>query len=394
MKDYFLNDYPSLQLSKYFMKFLDKICNKLDFFVYYEPHQSKFIVSDVMLGDSYKYYKTLKQIKEEKPSVIFYNDNYNWTKKGIILFNKEEPYEQNDGEYYYPDHYECNHDIDFKMSTPNIQKLLLCIFKNPILKDYNYLIKEIFNEFTFNQTIYFPSENLSIDEKLDLLLVKNLEQRHLLEAMCKEEGYQTILTILQKKSEDYLVEFFKCFGVRKDLKFKDFIFKVTNNQNTLSKIFENFPEFQKYLSSNTPEQYLKHNTEQISIYKSFFDVENLSIKYHDKFNSSELRNCLSNILENSSLKESLESKSIIIHSSFYSYSHNSLISIIENKSILSIEKIEQFFCDSIEYIQKTKKNNYMEDNKDNVIKFFNYFYQNELSLKNEVHYTKKTLSKI
>lgn len=394
MKDYFPNDYPCLQLSKYFLRFVHKICDKLEFQFYYNPNNNHFIISDVILGDNYKYYKTLKQSKEDKTPSPYYSRQFNWPKKHIILFNKEEPYEQHDGEWYYPDYHECNHDIEFKMTIPNLQKLMLCIFKNPILNSEHRQINEIFDNYTYDRSLYFPSENLAIDPKLDMLLISSLDKKNLLEYMLKDNLNNEIAQILMKKSDDYLIEFFKCFKDKKDLKFKDFICKVTNNQNTLTQIFEFFPDFKKYLTSNTPDNFLTKSTEKISIFKSYFNVENLSIKYHEKFNSNETQNCLLHILENSSFKDILKNHGICIHSVFYSYCDKSIISIIENNSVLPIEKIEQFFCDSLEYMQKTKKINYMEDNKDNIIKFFNYFYQNEISLLSNNSLVKKSIVKI
>lgn len=397
MKDYFINDYPCLQLSKYFMRFVDKMCNKLNFYVYYNPQQNDFIVSDSILKYSSSSYKTLEQIKLDKEVSIFSSEKYDWTKKSLILFNKEDPCEQLDGEYYYPDHYESNHDVDFKMSIPNLQKLLLCIFKNPILQSEYGQIQEIFP--THDISLFFPSESLSVNENLDFLLIKNLEQRYLKEQIIKNNN-PDLINILKKKSENYLIEFFNSFGVIGDLKFKDFIFEITSNENTLEKIFEKLPDFQKFLRKNSPHDFLTKKTESISIFKSYFDITNLSLNYHEKFNEGETKSCLMNIIGNYDLKEAMEKKDIHIHSIFYDYNNKSVVSIIENKSILPIEKIEQFFCESLNYIVKNNNYNYMDNNKDNnkenLLKFFHYFYQNELALlaSADQNYIKKSIPKI
>lgn len=379
MKDYFPHDYPPVQLSKYFMLFIDKMCHKLGFHVYYNP-RGQFIVSDHVLNDDYRYYKTTEQIKEEKPVARWDSESFYWQKKTILLFDKEEAYEQDDGEWYYPDYHDCQHDIDFKMSVPNMQKLLLCVFKNPILQTYHYTIRDIFS--TYDTSIYFPSESINVNEKLDLLLVRNLDQCQLLEKMLRSSDGK-IATILQKKSSDYLVEFFKSFGKREDLEFKDFIFKVTQNQDTLQMIFENFPVYNKFLSKNTPTEFLSKETQKISIFKSFFNIPNLSLKYHEQFNESAISNHLLKIFEVYSLKQTMAEKGIIIHHAFHDYSSKSIISIIENKSPLSIEKIEDFFCEAIIYIEQ--KNSSYASEQPNLLKFFQYFYQNEVSLLNHIH---------
>lgn len=381
MKDYFIHDYPCLQLSKYFMRFIDKMCNKLNFYVYYNPQQNNFIVSDSILKHSSSSYKTLEQIKLDKPVSIFSSEEYNWSRKKLILFNKEHSYEQNDGEWYYPDHYESNHDIDFQMSTPNLQKLLLCIFKNPILQSEYRQIQEIFS--THDISLFFPSESLSVNENLDFLLIKNLEQRCLIEQIIKKNN-PDLINILKKKSENYLIEFFNSFGVIGDLKFKDFIFEITSNENTLEKIFEKLPDFQKFLKKNNSHDFLTKKTESISISKTYFNITNLSVNYHEKFNEIETKSCLLNVIGNYALKQELAQKNIHVHSSFYDYTEKAVILIIENNSIMPIEKIEQFFCESLNYIVKNNNNDYMDNskdnNKENILKFFHYFYQNELSL--------------
>lgn len=375
----FENDESCIELSKYFMLFLDKMCSKMGFYLYYHPMRKKFIVSDEVLGEDYKYYKTSQQIKIEKPVPRFESDNFYWKKRSIILFNKEYPYEQNDGEYYYPEHTELNHEIDFKMSMPNLQKLLLCILKNPILQDNFHYIQDIFS--TYNPMIYFPSENLNIDEKLDLLFIKNLEQKDLLEGMLRNRGDQEmIVNILQKKSPEYLVDFFKSFDIREDVKFKDFIFKVTKKQDVLEKIFANFPAFQKYLTKNTPVEFLTQPTQQITLFKSFFNLENLSIAYHQDFNKSEVQNRLLYLLGSNNLNYKLKEKNIFVHNAFLDYSTNSIVAFIENNSVLPINKIENFFCEAITYLEKDKSGTYTNTAQDNLFKFFQYFYQNEISL--------------
>lgn len=392
MKKTFDEDEHYIELSKYFMLFLDETCTKLGFLLYYHPHQKAFIVSDIDLGENYKYYKTTEQIKIEQPVAKYSSDNFYWEKKSIILFNKEEPYEQNDGEYYYPDCYEFNHDIDFKMSIPNLQKILLSVLKNPTLQENFYHIQDIFS--TYNPEIYFPSENLNIDEKLDLLFINNLDQQYLLETMLRNQSdTENIVNILQKKSEQYIIEFFKCFETRSDVKFKDFILKVTKKQDVLEKIFEHFPEYNKFLDKNTPTEFLSQPTQQVSLFKSFFNLDNLSIIYHQDFNKSEVQNRFLHILQNHALKLKMQEKNIIVHSAFHQYTNNSIVSLVENNSDLPIEKIENFFCQAITYLEKDKGGNYNNSGQDNLLKFFQYFYQNEVSLLNS-HYKKIKPNKI
>lgn len=389
MKNYFQNDYSHLELSKYFLLFVDKMCKKLGFYLYYNSRSNKFIVSDKLLDNDYKYYKTREQIKTENITETSKFHDFDWHKKTILLFDKEEPYEKNDGEWYYPDYYEYQHDLDFKMNISNLQKLLLCIFKNPILKEHYYIIQEIFP--TYDISIYFPSENLSVNENLDLLLIKNLDKHHLLEKMLKNNSEDTIVKILQKKSSPYLIEFFKSFGKREDLQFKDFIFKVTQNQETLEKIFENFPFYNKFLLKNAPTEFLEKETQNITIFKSFFSIVNLSLKYHENFNEFEISNHLLKIFENHSLKKVMAEKNIIIHNAFHDYSSQSVVSIIENNSLLPIKKIEEFFCEAITHV--IFKNGSYPSEQPNLIKFFNYVYQNEISLLNH-GYSKNSVHKI
>lgn len=392
MKKVFENDESCIDLSKYFMLFLDKMCSKMNLLLYYYPTGKKFVVSDETLGENYKYYKTSEQIKIEKPVPRFESDNFYWQKRSIILFNKEYPYEQHDGEYYYPEYSHFNHDIDFKMSMKNLQKILLCILKNPILQENFYYIKDIFS--TYDPHIYFPSENLNIDEKYDLLFIQNLEQKDLLEGMLRNRGDQeTIVNILQKKSTDYLVEFFKSFGIKNDVNFKNFIFKVTKKQDVLEKIFENFPDYQKYLNKNTPTEFLTQPTEQVSMFKSYFNIDNLSIAYHQDFKSSEVQNRLVSVLDNKSLKTKMQEKDIFVHNAFYDYTNKSVVSFIENKSVLSMEKIESFFCQAITYLEKDNSGSFTNSKQENLLKFFQYFYQNEVSLL-QSHYIKVKPNKI
>ena len=89
MKTFFENDYSCIKLSKYFLLFLDKMCSKLNFEIYYNAHTKSFIVSDSNLkqNKNYSYYKNKQDIKSEiKNDNVFYDQNYNWTKKNIILF--------------------------------------------------------------------------------------------------------------------------------------------------------------------------------------------------------------------------------------------------------------------------------------------------------------------
>lgn len=366
-------DYPRLNLSKYFILFIDKICNKNNFYLYYNSSSSNFIVSGSILNQDYKYYKTSQEIDNLDNS--FKNKEFKWKQKNIILFDKEEPYEQNDGEYYYPEYCECNHNIEFKMSLTNLQKLLLNIFKNPILSEYSSCIQEIFYISDINT--YFPSKNLDIDPMLDLLFIKNLEQRNIIESLTNRNTNQKVAlcSYLKKQNEEYLVNFFKLFA-KKDLNIKDTIFQISDNQNTLEKILESFPEYQKYLLKNKPTEFLNQPTEQITIYKSYFNVEQLGIIYHDKFTSNDIQNLLIETLNNSSIKKIFSEKKIILHHTFFDYHSSSVISIIENNSKINIHDFENFIAESLNHLEInsfSKKNNI-----DNFNKLWNYFYQSTI----------------
>lgn len=392
MIKHFENDDSCIQLSQYFIEVIDTICTKLDLCLYYHTSNKKFIVSDDKLNDTYKYYKTSQQIKADYTQNALEVIPFSWNNKPLILFNKEEPYEDNYGSWYYPDHYTSNHDINFHLSLPNLQKVCLEIFADPILLSHHCDIKELFyiNELSF----FFPSENIYTDDNLDFLLIKNLDANYLLENMFKKNPF--IINILKKKSDDYLIEFFKIFNNHQDLRLKNFIFEVTHNEPTLENIFHNFPSFQIFLKKHQPEQFLSKPTETIAISKSYFNIPNLAIKYHENFTENELNLFFNNILKHSTVIHLLSEKEIYIHSSLYDYQSHSVVSIIENNSILPITKIEDFFCNCLNYMTKTTHNNYMDDktNQDNFTTFFNYFYQNELSLMRNTIGSKKSIPKI
>lgn len=366
-------DYPRIKLSKYFMTFLEKICHKNNFLVYYNPSSSNFIISDNILNQDYKYYKTSQQINELDNS--FQSKDFKWKQKNILLFDKEEPYEQNDGEYYYPDYYECNHNIDFKLSLINLQTILLNIFKNPILSKYSYSIQELFYISDINT--YFPSKNLMINPELDLLLVKNLDQRLLIECLTNKNSHQksTLLEHLKKQNDNYLIEFFKIFS-QKDFDIKDTIFDVSNNQNLLENIIEYFPKYQKYLLKNTPNNFLTKTTEEITINKIYFNIDALGIIYHEKFKVNDIQNILVDILNNSSTKKILNEKNLILHHTYFDYHSQSVISIIENNSKINTNEFENFIKESFNHLEKENFSN--KNNIEKFKKFWNYFYQSTI----------------
>lgn len=380
MKNYFINDYPPIQLSKYFLLFLNKKCQKLGFHLYYDP-SGHFILSDQRLDEvSYHRYKT-------NDEGIDSQDKYSWQNKTIVLFDKEEPFEQDDGEWFYPTYYDCQHALTFKMTIPNLQKILLEVFQDPILQHYYHSLQEIFPNHDI--TIFFPSETLKVDEKFDFLLIQYLDKDSLFRSMMNKHN-DKILQILQKKSDNYLTDFFKLFNNENDWSFKNFILQVTQNENTLEKIFTHFPCYQKYLSKNHKSNFLSKETQQVLISKSYFNIENLEIKYHDLFQPIETKTFFLKVFETISIKEAMADKGIIIYPSFYDNHSGSVISFIENNSPLPIEKIEKFFYESLSYIHC--KNGFYNNNQPDLLKFFDYYYQKEtLPTNNNI---KKSTTKI
>ena len=212
---------------------------------------------------------------------------------------------------------------------------------------------------------------------LDLLLVKNLEQRYLLECLTGKNSHQkTLLEHLQKQSDEYLIDFFKLFS-KKDLNIKDIIFEISHDQVLLEKITESFPQYQKFLLKNKPNEFLTKPTEKITIHKSYFNTELLSITYHDKFTPNDIQNLLIDTLNNSSIKELLDEKNITIHHTYFDYHSQSVISIIENNSKINIHDFEVFISESFHHLEKQSFSN-QNQNIEKFKKFWNYFYQSTI----------------